>query len=464
MSHLSHAMPSHRSRPRAAGRSRWAVLATLALTLPLAAASTVGGASPASAAATCSKNAAVYGADGSELTFSVLDDPAGGGGLSVVNHVKDLGYTPRTLVALDYKTLLATDSSGNLHKLDVVTNSTGGTVRDTVWVSGGWTHDHLAYDGAGHLYGTAGGNLLRYDLSSGFTSIGPRRIVAQGGYVVDTLFANAPNSLIATNADGALINYKMNPAKSTVSRHVLRSSTWRFRNMISPGGGVYYGQTTAGAMNHYTDADPVDGSGTDISYPKAISTRGWTQHLLTAVTNACAASSGDVTYDLLVRMFGSKVGSKARVEAGLPSLRAEMKTGGITNAARKAAFFATLANESTFLYNADQGGSSSGYHGRGFIQLTDDSNYGPAGTYFRIDLLGSPDLALHLDNSARIARWYWTVNRPRTNEKADDHDMAAVNRYIGFADQDGPEADERCLDFKHAYKVLTGTAPTNVTC
>ena len=279
------AVPDTRRR-RGAARRRIALAAVVAL--PLTTLAAVTGTSSASAA-TCNGNAAVYGADGSELTFSVLDDPAGGGGLSVVNHVKDLGYTPRTLVALDYKTLLATDSSGNLHKLDVVTNSTGGTVRDTVWVSGGWTHDHLAYDGAGHLYGTAGGNLLRYDLSSGFTSIGPRQIVAQGGYVVDTLFANAPNSLIATNADGALINYKVNPTTNSVGRHVLRSSTWRFRNMISPGGGVYYGQTTAGAMNHYIDTNPVDGSGTDISYPKAISTRGWTQHLLAAVPGTCDA-------------------------------------------------------------------------------------------------------------------------------------------------------------------------------
>ena len=69
------------------------------------------------------------------------------------------------------------------------------------------------------------------------------------------------------------------------------------------------------------------------------------------------------------------------------------------------------------------------YDGRGFIQLTGDFNYGPAGRSFGIDLLGNPDLALSLQWSAPIARWCWTVVR-NINPYADALDMGRVNAAI----------------------------------
>ncbi|WP_435859462.1 hypothetical protein [Streptomyces tanashiensis] len=65
---------------------------------------------------------------------------------------------------------------------------------------------------------------------------------------------------------------------------------------MSPGGGLYYGRiATTGAMYWYKDADPADGSGTDIAYHNdtPVNTGGWTQELLSAQpgTFSCTTSS-----------------------------------------------------------------------------------------------------------------------------------------------------------------------------
>ncbi|GAA5155417.1 hypothetical protein GCM10023340_40640 [Nocardioides marinquilinus] len=170
---------------------------------------------------------------------------------------------------------------------------------------------------------------------------------------------------------------------------------------------------------------------------------------------------GAITYADLVAMFPGKVADQATVETGLPSLNAEMVAAGITTAPRQAAFLATLANESTFRYNAVQAGGAT-YTGRGYIQLTGDFNYSDAGDYLGIDLLGNPGLASSLDHSAPIARWYWTVARD-INPLADALDMGAVDDAIGYA-TDPDEDVERCDDFKAALAYLTGSVPSGVNC
>ncbi|MFN8097159.1 MAG: glycoside hydrolase family 19 protein [Dermatophilaceae bacterium] len=171
-----------------------------------------------------------------------------------------------------------------------------------------------------------------------------------------------------------------------------------------------------------------------------------------------------LTYDALVAMFGSGwIGDRATVEAGLPSLQAQMRQGSINNPSRRAAFLATLVSESGMLYNADEWGTTYTYRGRGYMQLTGDFNYKDAGTYFGINLLGKPDLAKSLRWSAPIARWYWTVARTTTNAYADAHDMNGVNRNIGFA-WSYEEAKRRCQRFKSAYKYLTGIYPAHTIC
>ncbi|MFF0345685.1 glycoside hydrolase family 19 protein [Kribbella sp. NPDC004875] len=171
--------------------------------------------------------------------------------------------------------------------------------------------------------------------------------------------------------------------------------------------------------------------------------------------------AGDITLADVQAMFGSRIANPSTVETGLPSLNQAMRDGGINTPYRKAAFLATLVHESRLEYNIREIGDTRPYGGRGYIQLTGDFNYGPAGQYFGIDLLGNPDLALSLQWSAPIARWYWTVARD-INPYADNLDMGRVNAAIGYPA--GAEDQRRCDSFKSALNYLNGSVPAGVIC
>ena len=169
-----------------------------------------------------------------------------------------------------------------------------------------------------------------------------------------------------------------------------------------------------------------------------------------------------VTIDDLEAIYGS-LGSRDVVMAGLPTLNDQMRLAGITTPARKAAFLATLRNESGFRYNAVEAGNTSAYRGRGFIQLTGSTNYRGAGNWLGYDLLTNPDAAASLQFSAVIARYYWTVAR-NINPLADRLDMAAVNVAIGY-EPNAAEDAERCADFKAALRYFNGgTLPAGINC
>jgi putative chitinase len=169
----------------------------------------------------------------------------------------------------------------------------------------------------------------------------------------------------------------------------------------------------------------------------------------------------DVTLADVQAMFGSRIANPSIVQTGLPSLNQAMRDGGVNTPYRKAAWLATLVHESRLEYNIREIGDTRLYGGRGYIQLTGDFNYGPAGRYFGIDLLGNPDLALSLQWSAPIARWYWTVAR-NINPYADALDMGRVNAAIGYPA--GTEDQRRCDSFKNAIRYLTGSVPSGVRC
>ena len=171
--------------------------------------------------------------------------------------------------------------------------------------------------------------------------------------------------------------------------------------------------------------------------------------------------TGDTTLADVQAMFGSRIANPSLVQTGLPSLNQAMRDANINTARRKAAFLATLVHESRLEYNIREIGDTRLYGGRGYIQLTGDFNYGPAGRYFGIDLLGNPELARSLQWSAPIARWYWTVAR-NINPYADNLDMGRVNAAIGYPA--GAEDTRRCDSFKNALRYLTGSVPSGVKC
>ncbi|WP_052685574.1 glycoside hydrolase family 19 protein [Lentzea aerocolonigenes] len=196
---------------------------------------------------------------------------------------------------------------------------------------------------------------------------------------------------------------------------------------------------------------------------------GWTEQAggvsAADLTSPATVPTNGVTLQDLRNIYGT-IGAPDTVQEGLESLNAEMVRGGITTPARKAAFLATLRNESGFRYNALEGTGAT-YQGRGFIQLTNDSNYRGAGSNLGVDLLGNPELARSLQYSAPIARWYWTVARSDSNNAADHYDMGLISRYIGYKASSAEDA-ERCNDFKSALRYFNGGSlpvpDSQITC
>jgi murein DD-endopeptidase MepM/ murein hydrolase activator NlpD len=169
-----------------------------------------------------------------------------------------------------------------------------------------------------------------------------------------------------------------------------------------------------------------------------------------------------VTLDDLDAIFGP-FADEAAVEAQLPALNDAMLRAGATTPARKAAFLATIHNESDFRADAVEVSNPSTFRGRGFIQLTGDFNYRAAGSDLGLDLEGEPDLAATPTTSAQVAAWYWTVARD-INHAADQYDMAAVNIAVGFRPS-VREDTERCGDFIRALKWFSGgQLPGEVNC
>ncbi|WP_405059887.1 glycoside hydrolase family 19 [Kribbella sp. NBC_01505] len=171
--------------------------------------------------------------------------------------------------------------------------------------------------------------------------------------------------------------------------------------------------------------------------------------------------AGDITLADVQAMFGSRIANPSIVQQGLPSLNQAMRDAQINTPYRKAAFLATLVHESRLEYNIREIGDTRPYGGRGYIQLTGDFNYRPAGQWLGVDLIANPELARDIRYSAQIARWYWTVAR-NINPYADQLKMGRVNAAIGYPA--GAEDQRRCDTFRTAIAYLTGQPAPAVNC
>jgi len=246
----------------------------------------------------CAGSVSVYGIlpDG-RLTYSAID-PSNGNRLKTLIG-PGLGFTPKAMATLNFNTVLVTSTAGELYRVDVQTNGNAlalaGVVK--IWDSG-WTFDKLAYDGRGHLFGTVGGQLMQYlvteDKPSGPAHIGQRTVIGDG-FVLKTLTTSGEDRLLATSSDGRLLDYAVDSTAATKwSAHVLKPDGWSgFNQLLSPGGGLYFGRTSPGGLYWYTDANPLDGDGSDITYHNddPVDASGWTQSLLSAQPASYACTS-----------------------------------------------------------------------------------------------------------------------------------------------------------------------------
>ncbi|MFJ3594763.1 peptidoglycan DD-metalloendopeptidase family protein [Streptomyces sp. NPDC090231] len=282
-------------------------LASVTAATAQAADPTTNGASYATARAAtdaeCSGSVSIYGAlpDG-RLTYSQIDPSSGDRLKTLVG--PDLGFVPKAIATLNFNTVLATDSAGTLYRIDVKTNNLSlALMNSPVPIGTGWTHDKLVYDGHGHLYGTAGGVLFQYLVSqpkpTGSEHIGQRREIGTG-FVLKSLASTGDDRLLATTVDGRLVEYRIDSAGAWSSK-LLASANWSgFEKLVSPGGGLYYGVTSAGGMYWYQDVNPTDGSGSDIVYHNddPVDTSGWTQILLSAEPETATCVGHNYAYVL----------------------------------------------------------------------------------------------------------------------------------------------------------------------
>ncbi|MEU6931487.1 peptidoglycan DD-metalloendopeptidase family protein [Streptomyces sp. NPDC046385] len=272
-------------------------------TLAPAAARTANVVTRAGATADCSGSVSIYGAlaDG-RLTYSQIDPSNGDRVKTLVG--PDLGFVPKALATLNFNTVLATDSAGTLYRIDIKTNNLSlALLNAPVAIGTGWTHDKLTYDGHGHLYGTAGGMLLQYLVSqpkpAGSQHIG-QRVEIGTGFVLKTLTATGDDRLLANTSDGRLLEYRIDSTGGWSSR-LLAAANWSgFDKLVSPGGGLYYGVTSAGGMYWYQDVNPTDGSGGDIVYHNddPVDVSGWTQTVLSAEPETATCAGRDFAYVL----------------------------------------------------------------------------------------------------------------------------------------------------------------------
>ncbi|KOX20522.1 hypothetical protein ADK67_29300 [Saccharothrix sp. NRRL B-16348] len=232
-----------------------------------------------------SGTASVYGvlADG-RLTYTAIDAANGTRTHGAVASGASLGFVPKAMATLNFNTVLVTSSGGQLYRVDVITNNTSLTFNAPVPLGGGWTHDLLAYDGRGSLYGIAAGALRRYTITANKPGAGD--ITSDGlidtGFTLKTLTATGPDWLLGTTSGGELLSYRIRGAGDW-TRYELKSSTWQvFTDLVSPGGGVYFGHNADGGLYHYVDDNPYDGSGADLRGLDAVDAQGWSQVLLSA--------------------------------------------------------------------------------------------------------------------------------------------------------------------------------------
>jgi hypothetical protein len=271
-------------------------LRTSATGVVLAAALSVGfltvSAGAAHAVASCSGDVSVYGvlSDG-RLTYTAIAPATGDRERTLVGPA--LGFTPKAMATLNFNTILVTSTTGDLYRVDVQTNANALTLAgvEKIW-DGGWTFDKLTYDGHGHLYGTASGQLHQYVVSEakpqGPAHIGQHALI-DTGFVLKTLAAAGDDQLVATTSDGRLLSYKINGIGDW-DRAVLAPSGWSaVDSLSSPGGGIYYGRTNGG-MYWYTDEDPFDSDGGDMTYHSSdpVDASGWTQTMLSASGGNCS--------------------------------------------------------------------------------------------------------------------------------------------------------------------------------
>ncbi|MET7666803.1 trypsin-like serine protease [Micromonospora luteifusca] len=256
-------------------------------------------------------------ADG-RLTYSVIDSTTGDLRANRTS-AATLGFAPKTMATLNENTVLITDTGGNMHRVDV-TGFDPLTFTSTNILSGFSPYNRMTYDGYGSLYYLHGTTNQLYRRT--VTSAKPTGADINRGTAIDTGFSQktitSPGAgrILGTISDGRLISYRIyGDGGGGWTVGTLATTGWAAAtHLLSPGGGVYYTRNAAGRLDRFRDANPLDGSGADITaFPNdPVSVSGWDQVLLSArpwtglVSVFGAKSDGRLSYTALDPVTGAK--------------------------------------------------------------------------------------------------------------------------------------------------------------
>lgn len=96
----------------------------------------------------------------------------------------------------------------------------------------------------------------------------------------------------------------------------------------------------------------------------------------------------------------------------------------------------------------DDAGDGYQYRGRGYTQLTGESNYAAAGQALEMDLTGHPGLAADRGNAERIALWFWQHQIP-------EHDRDDVSKATRAINNGENGLEDRLNRYDAWHAVLT---------
>lgn len=262
-----------------------------------------------------------------QLTYAVIDAASGQLRASRVS-AATLGFTPKAMATLNADTILFNDTVGRIYRLDIT--GVDPLTFTAVSVDTGWSpFINMTYDGHGSLYyiDSRDGKLLRRTLTTPKPTtrddLSRAVVVASGGFTQLSLTSPAPGRIMGNLSSGELASYRINGGGTEAFyRQSLASTGWAgYTHVLSPGGGWYYARTAGGGMDRFRDANPVDGSGTDLTkLATPVSTSGWDQVLLSArpwtgvVSVFGTRPDGRLSYTALDPVTGQKVVSTVSKE------------------------------------------------------------------------------------------------------------------------------------------------------
>ena len=195
---------------------------------------------------------------------------------------KKLTFTPTSIAAVNWKTLIAADKNDNIWQINL-TDVTGNlNFDDPIKLANGWKATTLTSDGY-NLYYQSEGHLRSRAITNNKGSavkINLTSAVDYGsGFNIKNAATVGKNNVIGVdNANGNhLHKYLTNPAKNTWEAGITDKTWSSYTDLASAGNGWFFGKTNDGGMRRFYDPKNKDNTLDDLQFFTPIDDNGWGQ-------------------------------------------------------------------------------------------------------------------------------------------------------------------------------------------